>query len=298
MHLSRLSRLVQDAKDVKDEYPEDGEDELDDDMAYTQDFANSEVTKHLQFYPEETTGPISEVWQAQRWKEYKPSKLTPMYSCGVRQFFVDELALLNDNSLVIPVAWIKRDGVLCADCLNVTPAITGWTIGANVRSVPAIQFQYNYYDVIERVGDEKITWAADAKPPNMPNKLRELAEGDNLMIPIWADNVSGNKSKQYNKHINMYLANSNIPGQLLQQEYFVRFVSTSPHATSPEQFSALKEQIEATHTKPIPCYNAETKRKSSHMGGNANCGCRRCKAGGPHTVTETDQGYHAMHYAG
>ncbi|KAJ7714446.1 hypothetical protein B0H16DRAFT_1667208 [Mycena metata] len=78
-----------------------------------------------------------------------------------------------------------------------------------------------------------------------------------------------------------------------------------------------KEQIEATHTKPIPCYNAETKRKcrvvlrvpslpadnpqqseeASHMGGNANCGCRRCKAGGPHTVTETDQGYHAMHYA-
>ncbi|KAJ7025042.1 hypothetical protein C8F04DRAFT_1046840 [Mycena alexandri] len=285
------------------------------------DFTNPEVAKHLQFYPEETTGPISEVWQAQRWKEYKPSELTLMYSRGVRQFFIDELALLNDNSLAIPVAWIKRDGVLCADCLDVTPAITGWTIGANVRSVPAIQFQYNYYDVIERVGDKKITWAADAKPPNMPNKLRELAEGDDLyvvMIPIWADDVSGNKSKQYNKHINMYLANSNIPGQLLQQEYFVHFVSTSPHATSPEQFSALKEQIEATHTKPIPCYNAETKRKcrvvlrvpslpadnpqqseeASHMGGNANCGCRRCKAGGPHTVTETDQGYHAMHYAG
>ncbi|KAJ6623010.1 hypothetical protein B0H10DRAFT_1787361, partial [Mycena sp. CBHHK59/15] len=88
-----------------------------------------------------------------------------------------------------------------------------------------------------------------------------LAEGDDLyvvMVPIWVDDVSGNKSKQYNKHINMYLANSNLPGQLLQQEYFVRFVSTSPHATSLEQFSAIKEQIQSTHTKPIPCYNAET----------------------------------------
>jgi hypothetical protein len=67
------------------------------------------------------------------------------------------------------------------------------------------------------------------------------------MLPLWCDDVSGNKSKQYNKHINIYMANSNLPGQLLQQEYFVRFVSTSPNATSPEQFEALKEQIKYVH---------------------------------------------------
>jgi hypothetical protein len=81
----------------------------------------------------------------------------------------------------------------------------------------------------------------------MPNPLRVIAGGDDLyvvMVPMWADDVSGNKSKQYNKHMNMYMANSNLPGRLLQQEYFVRFVSTSPHASSPEQFSAIKEQIQ------------------------------------------------------
>ncbi|KAJ7187665.1 hypothetical protein B0H12DRAFT_1040249 [Mycena haematopus] len=31
-----------------------------------QDFSNPQVAKHLQFYPEETTGPISELWQAQQ----------------------------------------------------------------------------------------------------------------------------------------------------------------------------------------------------------------------------------------
>lgn len=80
----------------------------------------------------------------------------------------------------------------------------------------------------------------------MPNALRAFAEDEELyviMVPIWCDDVSGNRSKQYNKHINIYMANSNLPKRLLQQEYFVRFVSTSPHATSPEQFSVVMEQI-------------------------------------------------------
>jgi hypothetical protein len=80
----------------------------------------------------------------------------------------------------------------------------------------------------------------------MPNKLRVLANREELyvvMLPLWCDDVSGNHLKQYNKHINMYMVNANLPGQLLQQEYFVRFVSTSPHASSPEQFAAVMDKI-------------------------------------------------------
>ncbi|KAJ7835357.1 hypothetical protein B0H14DRAFT_3109979 [Mycena olivaceomarginata] len=284
------------------------------------DFANPEIVKNLHFYPEETVGPISEVWQAERWKEFKPSELTPMYSQGLRQFFIEEVSELDSGKFVLPLMWIIRGGVLCADCYDVLPALTGWTIGNDVRSVPASEFRYNYPDIVDRIGNE-IKWADGSNAPKMPNPLRELAGGDDLfviMLPMWADDVSGNKSKQYNKHMNMYMANSNLPGQLLQQEYFVRFVSTSPHAGSPEQFSVIKEQIQATHKDPIRCYNAATRRncrailrvpslpadnpqqseEASHMGGNANCGCRRCKAGGTHLETESDEGYHAIHYAG
>lgn len=76
----------------------------------------------------------------------------------------------------------------------------------------------------------------------MPNKLRELAEGEDLVtvfIPLWADDVSGARSKQYQKHVNVYMANQNLPGRLLQQEYFVKFISTSPHASALEQFEAI-----------------------------------------------------------
>jgi hypothetical protein len=85
----------------------------------------------------------------------------------------------------------------------------------------------------------------------MPNPLRKLADDKELyvvMLPLWCDDVSGNRSKQYNKHINTYMVNSNLPGRLLQQEYFVRFVSTSPYATSPEQLSAVLGDIKYVHT--------------------------------------------------
>jgi hypothetical protein len=87
------------------------------------DFSNPEIVRHLQFYPEETDGPVSEVWQAARWKEFKPSELTPMYAQGSRHFYIDEVAKLSDGQLVIPLAWIKKGGHLCADSrlINITP---------------------------------------------------------------------------------------------------------------------------------------------------------------------------------
>jgi len=146
--------------------------------------------------------------------------------------------------------------------------------------------------------------------PKMPNNLRTFANEEELyviMVPLWCDNVSGNRSKQYNKHINMYMANSNLPGWLLQQDYFVRFVATSPNATSPEPFLAVMADINsetyflvislltpvfvrATHSNPIQCFKADThslvrvilrvpslpadnpqqSEEASHMGGNAN----------------------------
>jgi hypothetical protein len=134
-----------------------------------------------------------------------------------------------------------------------------------IRIVPAHHFEKTYLEIAVQLGGF-IPWSCMSiqnlksgtektngyhiaemeKVPEMPNPLRKLADDEELyviMLPLWCDDVSGNKSKQYNKHINMYMANSNLPGRLLQQEYFVRFVATSPHATSPEQFSAVMEEI-------------------------------------------------------
>lgn len=81
----------------------------------------------------------------------------------------------------------------------------------------------------------------------MPNPLRNLAKGEELIVvwvPIWTDDVSANITKQWNEHMNIYMSNGNIPGQLLQQEFFVHFISTSGHASCSEQLSSVMEKIQ------------------------------------------------------
>jgi hypothetical protein len=152
-----------------------------------------------------------------------------------------------------------------------------------------------------------------------------------VWIPVWADDVSGARSKQYQKHINVYTANANLPGQLLQQEYFVRFVSTSPHAGALEQLKVVVNQVKcvnrgslylkiltvfrATHLEPVRTYDAETSRpcsfrlnipdapadnpqqaeEASHIGHQGNYFCRRCKVGGTDDEKECPDGYHSFY---
>ncbi|PBK87892.1 hypothetical protein ARMGADRAFT_1047540 [Armillaria gallica] len=189
------------------------------------DMSNPEIVKHLQFYPEDIgDGPISEVWQAQRWKEFHPSQLTPMFSRGHRHFYIEEVTQLWDRSMVLPHNLIKFKGAPCSDCQTVSVSPNGWTISlAPLKRVYTSEFLFNYEDIISCVGDD-ITWI-------------ELTNGEDLyvvMVPLWG-----------NDHINIYMANSYLPGQLLQQEYFMWFVSRSPHATSPEH---------DTHKNLIKCY--------------------------------------------
>ncbi|TRM55333.1 hypothetical protein BD626DRAFT_444655 [Schizophyllum amplum] len=291
--------------------------------------ANARYLPCTRLEPYPLPRPISEVWQAERWKKFKPEERTPMYARDHKRFFIEELCQLYDGTYVIPHDWVVRKGCLTARSSVVQPTPAGlWAVTEVKENFQADTFQYTYEDLVARIGtvpDWEVSNTIPA-PPAMPNPLRELAPDCDLyvvMVPLWADDVSGNKSKQYNKHMNTYMANSNLPGRLLQQEYFVRFVSTSPHASSPEQFAAVRDQINATHQKPIHCFNAQTQREcavilrvpglpadnpqqseeASHIGGNGLCPCRKCTLGGPVPAKQipfkqTTEGYHTYHYAG
>jgi hypothetical protein len=81
---------------------------------------------------------------------------------------------------------------------------------------------------------------------DMPNPLRKVADGGPLWtswVDVWQDDVSGNRSKQWNLHNNTCVTHANLPRKMLQSEYYIRFVGTSQHASPIEQATAVQEMI-------------------------------------------------------
>ncbi|KAJ7902860.1 hypothetical protein B0H14DRAFT_2329467 [Mycena olivaceomarginata] len=285
------------------------------------DMANPLVAPHMHFYPEETDGPISETYQAERWMEYTPSQLTPMFSKGHKQFWIEELAQLKDGTFVIPRTLIVRNGELTSDVSTAKQVSNGrWKLADQERTIKADDFELDYNDMIAHFGT--LVWDEGAEVSAMPNEMRKLVADDEdlfvIMAAPWADDVSGNKSKQYNKHMNMYTGNGCLPGRLLQQEFHVHYISSSPNASSAEQFSAFRDHVNSTEKEPVRCYNAATNRmcrfiirvpglpadnpqqseEASHIGGNANLPCRKCQWGGTQIEKEMAEVYHQCHIAG
>ncbi|KAJ6563490.1 hypothetical protein B0H10DRAFT_1929455 [Mycena sp. CBHHK59/15] len=285
------------------------------------DFANPQVAPYIQKYPEDVAGgPVSEIWQVEngRWHEIPLDELTPSILIGVKRFYIHEIAELADGRWVIPALWISYKGKTHADCHLVTRG-NWFLMGQSFLqvSIPA------YYEIAQLSLTSQMvdTDSCQAFAKHIPNVCRSIDDGEDLFtvwMPFWADDVSGARSKQYQKHINVYTTNANLPGQLLQQEYFVRFVSTSPNAGALEQLKVVTEQVKSTHVKPVRCYNAETGRpcgvrlnapdgpadnpqqaeESSHIGHQGNYFCRFCKVGGSKEEKESLEGYHAFYAAG
>ncbi|KAJ7022964.1 hypothetical protein C8F04DRAFT_1307008 [Mycena alexandri] len=211
------------------------------------DFSNPLVRNHLHFYPEITTT-ISESWQAAKWvDEIEDDDLSPMWAnwegASHRHFYVKELAQCNNGKFCVPLKWIVWGEQVHCDAYLVTREPSGiFTVEQHsIIRVLATDLRYDFLD-LQQQAEIIFSGVQNAFKPHTPHPIRTTAQGKPvfvLRIMPWADDVSGNRSKQYNAHMNIYFANLNLPHKLLSQEYFVRFSATSQHASSSEQFDAL-----------------------------------------------------------
>ncbi|KAJ6615369.1 hypothetical protein B0H10DRAFT_2220401 [Mycena sp. CBHHK59/15] len=260
-----------------------------------QDWANPAVRAQMHVYPEiPDDGVVREIWHAQKWrKNMDLDVLSPMYDAGTAHYYVNELACLKNGDFVVPVRWLMYCGKVHADVFVVSVNETGHATIDDSKTIiiTAADLSENYLDL----QDKKLIpqWSTEKTNSGhigrMPNPKREIAGGDPLyvtLVDFFGDDVSGNRSKSWNKHLNAYMTNHTLPRKLLQQEFHVHFVSTSPHASMAEQFQEFKTAVEDTHSNPSEI--------CGHIGGKGNKFCHKCHVGGTQEEKTTPEGYHAL----
>ncbi|KAJ7767878.1 hypothetical protein DFH07DRAFT_866840 [Mycena maculata] len=283
-----------------------------------QDWTNPTTRKLIHVYPEiPEDGIIREIWHAQKWrKNMKLDALSPMYYAGSSHYYVNEIARLNNGDFVIPIRWVKFRGKVYADAFSVKfddqKEVT--VIDRKTVFISVSDLRNNYLDLQDqgKVPKWSAQTAAAGHHERMPNPKRAIAKGRPLyhsFVDYFGDNVSGNRSKLWNKHWNAYMTHRNLPRKLLQQEFHVHFVSTSPNASISEQYREFKSTVESTHTEPVevqddsgdstcfciyvnggPSDNPMQSEVSGHIGGKGNRFCRKCEAGGTQKEKSTDEG--------
>ncbi|KAI0082998.1 hypothetical protein BDY19DRAFT_901079, partial [Irpex rosettiformis] len=286
-----------------------------------QDWSNPAIRPHIQVYPEIAKDYVSEVWHGDKWlNSVDLDVLSPMYDAGEKHYYVNELTQLCDGRFVVPLRWVVYQSTVHAQSRIVNFDREGFAFIDSTGDPVLISVDTmikNYYDL--QTNEEIPVWCESsyAYAVAMPNPLREIANGDPLytsFVDYFEDDVSGNRSKSWNKHLNGYMAHRNLPRSLLQQEYHIHFVSTSTHATIAEQFTGFKNLIETTHTAPVrvqdssngrgvrfrmfvnadPSDNPMQSEVASHIGGGGNLFCRKCDAGGTNEEKESVAGFERL----
>ncbi|KAL0572680.1 hypothetical protein V5O48_009279 [Marasmius crinis-equi] len=288
------------------------------------DWTDPNVRPYLQIYPEiPEDGVVREIWHAEKWrKEMDLRTLSPMYDANGVHYYVFEVCQLYDGRFVIPIRWLLCQGTVHADAFEVVVDNEGKAsiLDNTTLLIRTLDLKYNFLD-LQDLAMIPVWNVQKGYPSRMPNPDRVLAQGDPLyssFIDYFGDDVSGNRSKSWNKHWNSYITHRNLPRQHLFQEYHVHFISTSPNAAISEQFHTFKKVVESTHSRPVqfrdpisndsarfrlfvnsgPSDNPMQSEICSHMGQNANKPCRKCKIGGSRKDKTSDEGFHSFFSAG
>ncbi|CAE6516777.1 unnamed protein product [Rhizoctonia solani] len=289
-----------------------------------QDFANLTIREQMEFYPHDCDGFMSEVWHGEKMTlGHNREQLTPMVSLGGRSFFVNELTLLDDGSLFLTDMFLKHHGQLSARGRKFELQDPATCSGQNyfrfsdeIIDYPISKFQQTCVDLTKIYPDGIIVSNGHQEWRDwfVPHPLRETAKGREVYsVPfiVFLDDVSGNASKQWNKHWSCYASNSSLPRKKLNERLNIRFMTTSQYASPIEILEAIRADFDEAFDNPIVVWDAASGREvlvrpyihlisgdnpmqaeeCSTLGLRSNLFCRTCKAGGPHTYKISAEGF-------
>ncbi|KAF9237455.1 hypothetical protein BU15DRAFT_48704 [Melanogaster broomeanus] len=252
--------------------------------AIAMDYANPLVRFSMQDYPEDGQGRMSQVHHGEKMLEDLPNNLAPpCVAVGINIFFVNELLQRSTKGYFIPKKFFQAK-------LGGTPEAEVLAAGHGVsRTEEGYAVDTEVVIVLVSTGRMVFT----------------------VPLIVFMDDVSGNISKQWNKHHVVYMSNASMPCEMLEKEFCVRFVSSSPHAPPLELIGGVRKSIEKAADDGIIAWDCKLRQEvmlipyklflagdnpmqaeeCSHGGLKCNYFCRTCKVGGTTVEKKSDEGY-------
>ncbi|KAG2752138.1 hypothetical protein P692DRAFT_201687974, partial [Suillus brevipes Sb2] len=303
--------------------------------AIAKDYANPLTRFAMQDYPEDGGKGMTQVFNGTKMLLDLPSP--PAVRVDGTIYFVNELLKDSSGAYFIPERFFlgspsveggvegseQSDGkILYALGRAAEPTDAGFIINDEQEIIPTPIFAQSYEDLsLTNELDCGLT-ASSAKYGSLgPNPLREKAKGRMVYaVPliIFMDDVSGNVSKQWNKHHAIYMSNANLPHEMLEKEFFVRFVLSSLHAAPMELMCGMKDSLRKAAESGIVTWDCRDEEEvmlipsglflagdnpmqaeeCSHAGLNCNYFCRTCDVGGTKEYKASEEGYNSIFKSG
>ncbi|KAJ3867820.1 hypothetical protein EV359DRAFT_33661 [Lentinula novae-zelandiae] len=244
-----------------------------------QEMGNPDIRPHIRHYCEDSGQHLEHAWQAQAWKELDPTLATPMVRKGNQDFFVHELARLDNGTLVMPFRWFTRSsgdpgdqktqilfGLAWAVKIVHVNGQSGYIISqTNTIQFPVHQLQssfpylvescnldqipspHNIFGIQSEHGCECLPWTLTSFEDGFANHWRVLAKGHEVLtfaMWLYCDDTSGNVSKKWNKHNSFLFTAAGLPHEHVHKESNVQFLCTSNLAPPLEMLDGITTQLE------------------------------------------------------
>ncbi|KAA1082180.1 hypothetical protein PGTUg99_025472 [Puccinia graminis f. sp. tritici] len=246
-----------------------------------QELSNPYVHPHLDFYPEECHGlDIYKTSQCSKWlKGLAPDLRVQMATNKDKHFYVFEPAQLISGEIVVPVFFYTEASEVYAKCaFPQMVAIPGQSTmmlqipaelafdSANLVPIKLALFDLIYSEIdlgsdgmLSMVCSNKL-WetGTTSTAHDLPNPWHTRADGKvirHMPINMFADDTSGNVSKQWNKHLSYYCTLSGLPPKLSNMQYNCHFLSTSNEAGVLELAEPIVEELNLGSTQGFPAYD-------------------------------------------
>ncbi|KIN94071.1 hypothetical protein M404DRAFT_169286 [Pisolithus tinctorius Marx 270] len=303
------------------------------------DYANPLTRFSMQDFPEDRGNGRSQVFHGDKLLHELPSP--PAARVNGTIYFVDELLQDISGGYFIPECFfLATSSVASGGDLPMTEgtkelfalgrAVKRTDAGFLVSDKPEIvltsTFKFSFEELSSNCEEFSCGFMESSKRYAllMPNPWHKKSGGRmvyRIPLIIFMDDVSGNISKQWNKHFVIYMSNASLPREMLDQEFHVHFISSSAHASPMELMCAVKESIMCAAEMGVITWDCRDEEEvflipnglfhtgnnpmqaeiCSQGGLNCNYFCRTCHVGGTKDYKESDSGYctlfevHAFH---